>query len=533
MTLLLFLLTLFQATTGGSIQGTVVNSANEGVFAARVEITGGPQGPIVTRTDGQGRFAFTSLAPSVYRITVKKDEYLRQEYGQKGIGGTGLPIVIDAGTQLQGLAFRMQPASTIAGSVKNETGIPIANILVQALRRSYGVRGNRTITVFSNALTDDLGGYRLYWIDPGDYYVNASYLPQLPTPVNANEDEPRAAYAPTYYPGFANPSDAREVLLAAGKVLGGIDFRLEGSRAAPVSGTVRSILTKAATAATVTLLSPEESGGIARYIVNTDDKGVFAMKGVAEGTYILMATTKTDPPQTGIRTIILRRPPPDLPSPAKTFVHEIGDVLIGPGVTTSIRLFGDAPPSADLHGLKISLIPLETYMPTPEPSTVDSRGALVVQNVQPGEYLLSASGLPDTAYVKAASMNQRDVLEGFVRVQYDAQSPLDMQLAFDAGQLTGTVADTANRAADRATVVLVPDKARRHRPDLYRMVMSTTDGKFSIGGIPPGVYKVFAWDAIEPNAWMNAEFMLTYEEFGVAVTVKPNEKLTAQLRVIP
>jgi hypothetical protein len=130
-------------------------------------------------------------------------------------------------------------------------------------------------------------------------------------------------------------------------------------------------------------------------------------------------------------------------------------------------------------------------------------------------------------------MDQRDVLERLVQVQYDVQSPLDIQLAFDAGQISGTVADNANRAADRATVILVPDKARRHRPDQYRVVVSTTDGKFSIVGIPPGDYKVFAWDAIEPNAWMNAEFMLTYEEFGLAVTVKPSEKLAAQLRVIP
>jgi hypothetical protein len=131
-------------------------------------------------------------------------------------------------------------------------------------------------------------------------------------------------------------------------------------------------------------------------------------------------------------------------------------------------------------------------------------------------------------------MNQRDVLDRFVQVQYETQqAPLDIQLAFDAGQLSGTVADAASKAADRATVILVPDKARRHRPDQYRVVVSTTDGKFSIGSIPPGDYKVFAWDAIEPNAWMNAEFMMTYEEVGVPVTVKPAEKLTAQLRVIP
>ena len=196
MKLLFFLLALLQAAPpGGSIQGAVFNSANEGISGARVEMAGGPQGPISTRTDGQGRFIFSNVPVGRYRLSVKKEEFVRQEYGQKGNGGAGTLIVIEAGTQVQGLIFSMKPAGTLAGAVRNEDGIPIANILVQAMRRSYGVRGNRTISVFSNALTDDLGAYRLYWIDPGDYYVNASYLPQLPTPVNANEDAPRAVYA--------------------------------------------------------------------------------------------------------------------------------------------------------------------------------------------------------------------------------------------------------------------------------------------------------------------------------------------------
>jgi hypothetical protein len=529
MSLVLFLFTLFQTAAGGSIQGTVVNAANEGIFSARVEITGGPQGPIVTRTDGQGRFGFTNLVPGVYRVTVKKEEYIRQEFGQKGTGGSGLPVVIERGTRVDGLVFRLQPAATLAGKVANEDGIPVANILVQAMRRTYGVRGNRTITVFSNALTDDLGVYRLYWIDPGDYYVNATYLPQLPTPVNANDDAPRVSYGATYYPGFTNAVDAKEVRLTGGHVFGGIDFRLEKSPAMTVRGTVRSVLTKAAVPATVTLIAPDESGGTARYIATTDGKGVFEMKNVNQGTYVLMATTNSG--ESGFSTI---KATATCPNPLLcNLVYAAGDIPAGPGITMSIRVFGDAPPSADLRMTKFLLLPVETYLPAPQPSIIGPNGTVTIQNVQPGEYLLSASGLPETAYMRAANMQGRDVLERSVEAQYDLRAPLDIQLAFDGGQISGTVADNANRAVDRATVILIPDKARRHRPDQYRVVVSTTDGRFSIVGIPPGEYKAFAWDAIEQNAWLNAEFMASYEEFGTPVTVGPTQKLTATIRVIP
>jgi hypothetical protein len=143
------------------------------------------------------------------------------------------------------------------------------------------------------------------------------------------------------------------------------------------------------------------------------------------------------------------------------------------------------------------------------------------------------AGLPESGYVAAARSGPRDVLEQFVPAQYDNGAPIDIQLAFDAGQLSGSVVDASGKGVDRAAVILVPDKARRHRPDQYRVVMSSADGKFSIAGIPPGSYKLFAWDAIEPNAWMNAEFMLNYEDFGTPLMVGASEKISAQIRVLP
>jgi hypothetical protein len=74
---------------------------------------------------------------------------------------------------------------------------------------------------------------------------------------------------------------------------------------------------------------------------------------------------------------------------------------------------------------------------------------------------------------------------------------------------------------------------RRHRPDQYRVVTADEDGRFAVGGIPPGEYKVFAWESIETNAWMNADFMKSYEDFGAPATIGANAKIPAQLRAIP
>jgi len=195
-------------------------------------------------------------------------------------------------------------------------------------------------------------------------------------------------------------------------------------------------------------------------------------------------------------------------------------------------MFGDVPPSTDLRSVRVSLLPLESYVPAVS-SGVQPNGAVALTNVQPSDYALSVSGLPEAGYVKAARLGSRDVLEDFVSLQYERIPPLDIQLAFDGGQIAGIAMNPAGQPATEATVVLVPDATRKHRPDQYRVASSGTGGRFSLSGIPPGAYKLYAWDDIEPNAWMNADFMRDYEEFGAAITVTSNAKVSAELRIIP
>jgi hypothetical protein len=273
---LLLTIALLQAQTG-SIRGTVVNAAGEPLPSARVELTGEPLGALVTRTDIDGQFVFPNITRSGFRLSIKKEGYVRQE-------------LVDAGSTPSGIVVRMQRAATIEGEVRNEDGFPVAHILVQALRRGYDERGRRTLKLFSNTLTDDRGVYRLYWIDPGDYYVNASYLPQLPTPVNANADAARVAYAPIFFPGTSDPSRAELVKVDS---TGGrsINFKLQRSPAVAVRGTVRSVLTGDSAKADVALTALEESGSTVRYVTKTDNKGVFEMFGVNAGTYVLSAKT--------------------------------------------------------------------------------------------------------------------------------------------------------------------------------------------------------------------------------------------------
>ena len=79
--------------------------------------------------------------------------------------------------------------------------------------------------------------------------------------------------------------------------------------------------------------------------------------------------------------------------------------------------------------------------------------------------------------------------------------------------------------------MLVPTNARK-RTALYKTLVTGSDGKFRFQEIPPGDYKLFAWEDIETGAWENAEFMRPYESRGRAVRVSENGKEEVQLNVI-
>ena len=81
-------------------------------------------------------------------------------------------------------------------------------------------------------------------------------------------------------------------------------------------------------------------------------------------------------------------------------------------------------------------------------------------------------------------------------------------------------------------MVLVPERARFRR-DLYRTTTTNQHGLFSLPGIAPGDYRVFAWESIEEFAWFDPEILAKFDARGraVRITETSNEKL--DLRIIP
>jgi hypothetical protein len=64
-------------------------------------------------------------------------------------------------------------------------------------------------------------------------------------------------------------------------------------------------------------------------------------------------------------------------------------------------------------------------------------------------------------------------------------------------------------------------------------VQSNAEGHFTFENIPPGTYKVFAWEDVETFAWFDAEFMRNFENRGREVVIREGAKENIELTVIP
>ena len=79
----------------------------------------------------------------------------------------------------------------------------------------------------------------------------------------------------------------------------------------------------------------------------------------------------------------------------------------------------------------------------------------------------------------------------------------------------------SGRAAGKnATVVLVPDLARRAQRSLYKSAKAGTSGEFAFQKVPPGDYKVFAWQEENGGPWLDPEYLRQYEERGTPLRVE-------------
>jgi hypothetical protein len=156
----------------GSITGVVVVAGSgQPARRARVNLSAPEAGNRTTTTDDLGRFAFSALPVGRFNLSASKPGHLNATYGQRSPGRSGTPIQLADGQRLQ-VQMQIWRGGVITGTVLDEHGEAIPNTPVRALR--YVLQnGQRTLQQAGTGQTDDRGTYRIFGLQPGDYLISA------------------------------------------------------------------------------------------------------------------------------------------------------------------------------------------------------------------------------------------------------------------------------------------------------------------------------------------------------------------------
>jgi protocatechuate 3,4-dioxygenase beta subunit len=518
----LFAAPLRQAQIPAVLEGLVVAAATgTPVPRARVDVLREGGGLLQSAlTDASGKFAIQNIPPGRYRLTASRDGFVPAQYGERSRGSAGRVLALDSRTQLKDIVIPLMQRSAVSGRMYDRYGDPVVNATVQALRHTYQ-DGRRILVQVSTARTNDLGEYRLFWLLPGQYVISGSPADGPPAPDAAE------SYLPVYYPGVIDASSATLIDVPTGVNLTGVDLATSDARATRVRGRLSDGMTNSQVSGATVLLVPKRgtvaTGSSQRATVAGG--GAFEFRHIAPGSYDLVATFGIGGTKLAASASIEARGgdidnvalvlQPQFDVAGRVTIENAGVEL--PVRTSDIRVeLRRDPYTPEL----LILLPF-----------IAADGTFALTNVTPGDYQLRVRLMGINGYVKSARFGAADAFNPPFHV--DSAGRLEVVISLNAGTIDAVVDDDGQKPSSEATVVLVPDPPRRQRFDLYQVGGSDAAGHVHFQGIAPGDYKLFAWDDVPADAWLDPDFLRAYEDRGrpVHILEGSQENLEAKLIV--
>ena len=495
-----------------------------------------------TLTDDSGMFELTELPAGRYTLTASKSGFVTLSYGQRRPLMAGTPLQLADGQQMQGIEFRLPRGSVIAGRILDEGGDPMPGATVRVMRYQYA-QGERQLIPAGTAQTDDLGAYRVWGLNPGDYYVNAVTRnfnfggrgfggPGGPgggrggpgggrgggrgvvnsrgiffDGASGDGDETQMAYAPTYYPGVGSVGEARAVTVAVGQQLLEVSFNLLLVRTAHVTGTVTNPDGSPTTSGQVNL-TPEgtvAAGGRGQIGANFGGRiewdGKFELANVPPGRYTLRARgTDTEQPQFAAQPLTV----------ASGDLSNVS-VILYPGATLSGTVTFEGTEAPEMSQVRITAPSAENASVGPNPNArVDKDGRFTLAGVSAGSHWVRSAGQLRGWTLKSVLVNGRDVVDTPIDLRSD-QTLNNVTIVFTnkLTQISGTLANEQSMPVTDFTVLAFPTDASLWRP-LARQIMTARpdqNGKYQIRGLPPGDYYLATVDPAEQGEWFEPAFL--------------------------
>jgi protocatechuate 3,4-dioxygenase beta subunit len=472
-------------------------------------------------TGPDGTFLLKDVEPGTYRLNANRTGFAPTSYGARRLSSGGADLKLAAGQAMQDIVLRLQPQAVITGRITDTDGEPVANVSV-SLVRSYYRNGQRTMASANGATTNDLGEYRIFGVQAGRYKLRA--IPRENTFGSSGEQE---EFAPTYYPGQPDAAGAASIDLQPGQNLRGVDMVVLRTATRRVRGTVVAPSVHADVIQVMaTLRDPGISFMERRTAMIRPGKPKFEFR-LAPGAYNLTAYFNDGAEMvTGVAQV------------------DVGDsdidnisIQLQPGADIAGRLRIEG--ANDLSALaqsnvQVRLFPKDmTFIFGSQASgRVGDDGAFTLKNAGPQPMNVSVSGLPAGYYVKAINYGQQDAkANGLTYV--GSSDAVEIVVSPNGATVQGLVHTHGGDPVSGATVVLAPPLEERSNSQRFRMARTDQNGHFSLKGIEPDDYTVYAWEDIEPGQYMDPDVLKGAENHGKSLKLKEGAQESLDLESIP
>lgn len=500
---------------------------------------GGMRGGMSAATDNAGAFVFENVTPGSYRVSGEKTGFIRSNFGNRG-GGIGSQVVVTAGSEKADVVVRMTPQSVISGRILDEDGEPMEGVNISLLRPQYFQAQRRFVGQGGNQ-TNDKGEFRITNVAPGKYYVLIQRMRMGGAPIQQGAEE--FAYPKLYFPGVETLEQAQRVEVGAGQEFSGVQMTFRKVRVYRVKGRVAGVEAPAADAAgvrgrrggngMVVMLRPDGGsadmpgmggggpmgmgGGAGASQVQSD--GTFELAGVTPGAYKLVVNafgegrpkvvgnTKLSVGNNNVDGVVVTQMP-SLSFPGKVIVE------------------GDK----SLVNLKQVRIQAQSDLGFNQPISVGEDGSFAMKDLSPEKYRFTVGQLTG-AYVKAINVGGQDIQDTGIDLGSGGGGAIEVILSTKIAKVDGMV--EKQKQDDAPGTVIVARVGPNSELAYMNLTARVEDGgKFSLANLPPGEYKLFAFEEIDTATASDPEFLKKFEDRAVNVKIGEGESKSVSLKQV-
>jgi hypothetical protein len=517
--------------TRAVVAGVVTKDpGSEPVKKAIIELIAESQnegGNYTALTGVDGSFRMENIVPGRYHLFVERTGY--QEIDKHHHRTEGRVLTLTAGQEIKDLVIHLQAAAVVEGRVTDEDGDPMSEAQVAVLHQTF-VAGRSHWEQAGAERTNDLGEYRIPGLAADNYFVSVTPPPDFRSLIEAASTAP-AAYQTTYYPGTRDRGQAAAIQLHAGD-----DFPVNFSLTPSPSLTIRGSVVNLPPGSSAAIMLQSRDFNLVLNGAEMHKDGTFEIRDVSPGAYTILATVDN-----GAVPMMARQA-------LQVASANVEGLRLAPQTGGSIhgRLRMETRGNARFDPSQMFLLlrpadgedeVLGAFSRGEGFSTVakvNADGSFEWKNVPAGHYsvqLSEASAMPD-GFLKSVVAGGREVAGSGFSVSGGVIT-LDLVASGDGAVAEGMTFNQKDEPVADAVVVAVPEVRWRSRPDRYGKAVSDQRGRFTLRGLPPGDYTLFAWESVDGEAFYNSEFLKSYEGQGRALHVNEGDHANVQLKAIP